>query len=618
MRHLHPSCTTKKIAFRHGYNISKIFCVVSSVICCGFFLLFQTDRCDAWVPGTTLPKPTHAWSSDLRRRDGVSLASSFQEEEWTSDFDGFIGGDGGREDDDSVSLSEFLSKRSSGGGNNNDEKDDDDESKGTETRNDNYRYRDLTAVQTRMFSLGKDLIINDYVGNMGFEEVTDWEYYYEDEDDPDDRDVVNPNPFDSSKPKRTRTNSGSVVRVFRGEFIGRLGGTIRSKGLDSRILVKEFTGSLALKLANNEQRAMAKLQSVLVESKASDGGWVSAASSRSALARTDDANVVELLRSLQKAPYLGILGEVDLAELLDEEEFESDNTFANDFYRALGVPPPSIGAIWIVYEYQGLNTVASYTMAPPAKRRAQQPPKKSFWGGFVEPPALPKFEERSRYIVKGIMAQALSALATLHEAGIAHRSLGRNSLIITSPSQNKAEASSIYFTRLDGLSVKLSDFGFAGLLEDSARDDPEFVSRASSFGLSFARRDGTASSSSLAATNFAMAEDLHALGFVFLGLLLVSLSELPIANAPMPSTDEDTIQKLLGEIFDGDFDAFRDYVEAEEVWSSLVELLDDDGGAGWDVLRALFKARETTAENQNSLRVVTARGLLSNRFFQSP
>lgn len=201
---------------------------------------------------------------------------------------------------------------------------------------------------------------------------------------------------------------------------------------------------------------------------------------------------------------------------------------------------------------------------------------------------------------------------SLHEAGIAHRSIGRSSLIITSPYQDKPEASSMYFTRTSGLAMKLSDFGFAGLLEDSA-NDPEFISRARTFGISLRKGD-----TSLVATNFAMAEDLHALGFVFLGLLLVALSDLPNAATPMPATDEDTMQKLLSEIFNQDFKAFREYVEAEDVWSKLVEVLDEKDGAGWDVLETLFKARETTAENQNTLKVVTARGLLSNRFFQSP
>jgi len=338
----------------------------------GLFLFFVVTPCEAFVPlQKSNSKPTNA----------ISLESL--KEEWTSDFDDFIGDGGDNSDDDNNTLSDFLSKSSRDGN------------------------RDLTAVQTRLFSLGEDLIINDFVGNMGFEEVTDWEYYYENEDDPKDRDVVNPNPFDASKPKRTRASSGSVVRVFRGEWIGRLGATISSRGLDRRILIKEYTGELALQLAKNEQVAIARLQSNLIEKKEDtvDGGWIQSASSRSVLARTDDAHVGDLLRALTSAPYLGILGEVNLAEL----EGEMD---PNDFYRSLGVPPPKAGAVWIVYEYQGLNTIASYTSITPEKRRAKQPPKKTFFGNFVEPPPLPPFRERANFIVKGIMLKSLSALAT--------------------------------------------------------------------------------------------------------------------------------------------------------------------------------------------------------------
>ena len=58
---------------------------------------------------------------------------------------------------------------------------------------------DWTAIQTRQFSLGQDLVLSNYVGNMGFDEVTDWEYYLQSEDGDDDREVVQPNPFDKSK-----------------------------------------------------------------------------------------------------------------------------------------------------------------------------------------------------------------------------------------------------------------------------------------------------------------------------------------------------------------------------------------------------------------------------------
>lgn len=57
-------------------------------------------------------------------------------------------------------------------------------------------------------------MLSDFVGNMGFDEVTDWEYYYQNEEDENDRKVVEPNPFDSATPKRTRQSSGSVVRVL--------------------------------------------------------------------------------------------------------------------------------------------------------------------------------------------------------------------------------------------------------------------------------------------------------------------------------------------------------------------------------------------------------------------
>jgi hypothetical protein len=467
--------------------------------------------------------------------------------------------------------------------------------------------KDLSGVAARLLSIGQDLVVRDYVGNMGFEEVTDWEYFYENEEDPTDRKVVQPNPFDTSKPKRTRVSSGSVVRIFRAEWAGRLGGTLRSKGMDSRILIKEYSGRLALELARNEQASIGRLQSLLVSKidGAVDGDWIQSAASRSVLSRRDDANVADLLGLLTKAPFLGILGEVDLAELDGEMD-------PNDFYRALGVPPPKPEAIWVVYEYVGLNTVASYTNMPPEARRAQLPPKKTFFGSLAEPSPLPPFRERARYVAQGIMKGAVEAVATMHEAGIGHRSIGRSSLIITSPTQDKAEASSVYFTRLSGLVVKLGDFGFSGLLEDST-NDKEFINRARAFGLRF--RSGE---KSLAATNFAMAEDLHALGFVFLGLLLTSLAELPNGpNTPMPDTDEDTLQRLLGEIFAKDFAAFREYVEAEEdVWGSMVALLDEMDGAGWTVLEALFMARETTARTKNSMQVVTARGLLSNPFFQ--
>lgn len=372
--------------------------------------------------------------------------------------------------------------------------------------------------------------------------------------------------------------------------------------------MKEFTGKLALKLARFEMLGIGKLQSDLIQRNNKNdineviaGQWTQTAASRSVMGRQDDTNLVELAGLLTTAPFLGIFGEVNLAELEGEMN-------PNDFYRALGVPPPKQGAIWVVYEYAGLNTISSYAQ-PAMIRRTRVPPKRNFFGALVDPDPVPSFAERSNFIVNGIMKGAIRAVANLHDSGITHRSIGRSSFILTGPSQDKREYSSIYFTKPDRLVIKLSDFGFSGLLDESAYDE-EFISRARSFGLSF--RTGE---DSLEVTNFAMAEDLHALGFVFLGLLLSTLAELDTPSTPVPATDEDTLQRLLGEIFDKDISQFREYVEAEDVWVDLVNLLDKNDGAGWDLLETLFKAREKAVENKHSLQVITARGLLSSPFF---
>lgn len=521
---------------------------------------------------TTCTTPRHC------RPRPSTLTRLSMNKEWTSDFDEFLEiDDDDDKDDDSFEIAKIFRDR--------------------------VAPADLSACQSRQFSLGQDLVLSDYVGNMGFDEVTDWEYYYPSEDDPTDRKVVQPNPFDSSKPKRTRTSSGSVVRLFRGEFVGQLGGTISAQGMDRRVLVKEFTGTLALQLAQSELESIGKLQSDALSSDegAKTGDWLRAASSRSIMARQDNANIVQLVKLLSKSPFLGILGEVNLAEL-------DGNMEPNEFYRALGVAPPTPDAVWVVYEYAGLSTLSGF-LQPAAVRRDKLPLKKGFFGNLVEPPPVPAWSERANY-VKGMMKQAIIAVATLHESGLVHRSIGRNSILLSSTGMDKREAVSPYATLTSQLKVKLADFGFAGLYKDSTNDE-EFCARARTVDLQFRKGDNN-----IATTNFAIAEDMHALGFVFLGLLLSCLAELPTPRYTMPATDEDTLQRLLGEIFNKDVKGeFRDYVEAEDIWSNVVGFLDEKNGAGWTVLETLLLAREKAAKNKDTMQIFTVRGLLSNPFF---
>ena len=97
---------------------------------------------------------------------------------------------------------------------------------------------DLTGATRRQFSLGGGVLLTRYAGAMGFDQVTDWQYYRTDERT-GERTPVAPRPtLDGSQPSRTRSRSGSVVRVFLAEMGGRLAGKMRSRGVDPRVLVK--------------------------------------------------------------------------------------------------------------------------------------------------------------------------------------------------------------------------------------------------------------------------------------------------------------------------------------------------------------------------------------------
>jgi serine/threonine protein kinase len=417
-----------------------------------------------------------------------------------------------------------------------------------------------------------------------------------------------------NRPRRTRTSSGSIVRIFRGEFIGTVGGSLSAQGFDRRVLVKEFTDTeLALSLVRSELQSLGRLQSNLVfgnEKNSEDAlrngaQWIRAASARSSVdLRKDTANVVTLMKALAVAPFVGILGEVSLAEL-------DGNLEPNEFYRALGVPPPKPGSVWLVYEYAGLATVQAYS-EPAELRLAKLPPKKGFFGNVIEA-SPPSWKDRANYVVKGIMKNTILAIASIHENGMVHGSIGRSSIILSSKEMDKRNAISPMNTMISILRVKLSEFAFAKTFEESTSNE-EFCTRARTFGLSFQKGDHN-----VLTTNFAIAEDMHAVGFVFLGLLLTTLAELPrpvTSTYQMPATDDDTLQRLLSDIFDKDMNQFREFVLEEDIWSNLVALLDDNDQSGWKVLETLVLARENAAKRKDTDQLFTIRGLLSTPFFQ--
>ena len=477
----------------------------------------------------------------------------------------------------------------------------------------NQQKKDFSGCSIRQFNLGYDIILSDYVGSLGFEEVTDWEYYQPSLVN-NERKIVEPPPFDPNQPKRTREKSGSVVRIFRGELAGRVGSAARSMGLDNRVMLKEFTGDSALALAKAELESLSKMQSQLcsvLNEKARNGEWYSSASSRYLNGRVnqstkeDDDNLISFMKIVstsKEIPYIATYGELNLSEFFNDE-----GDVRNEWYRTLGVTPPKPTSLWLIYEYVGLSTLGAYAQ-PALKRWSNLPNGRGIFGNPIPPPSLPPFRERAKY-VKAILKGSLQGLATIHDTGIAHRSIGRNSIILSSVGQDKQEASSPLATVTQRLRIKISDFGFSGEILDSSKDE-EFRKRARAFKLDI--QEGL---TSIESKSFAIAEDLHALGFVFVALLLSSLAEVPTADYAIPPTDEDALKRLMIDIFDRDIEEFKEYCEAEAVWSSVVQLLDENNGAGWDVLEKMCFAREAVAKNLDSGKILDANSVLSSPFF---
>eukprot|EP00984_Skeletonema_dohrnii_P011488 scaffold4593_cov74-Skeletonema_dohrnii-CCMP3373.AAC.1 len=339
---------------------------------------------------------------------------------------------------------------------------------------------DLTGALSREFTLGRDLLLSDYAGSLGFDQVTDWQYYTTDLATGQREDKA-ANPFDPNQPSRTRSKSGSVVRIFRGEFTGRIGGILRSRGLDTRVLLKEFAVDdddvMLLNLARDEQRSLAKIQSSWLQGycmsatnnaqqmleQLESGEWREAAQRRYVDGLTDtpttqdDEHLATMLEctSKKKAPFTSILGQLNLNDYYDDEDMNP-----NEWYKSLGVKPPKPGSIWVVYDYHGLSTASSYAV-PLIIQQSKLPPKRGMFGNIVQAPPLPPFRERGRYMIRGILKGMLQSIATAHAADLVHRSIGKNSFILSSVGQDKREATSPYAVVVERLRVVLSDWGFS-------------------------------------------------------------------------------------------------------------------------------------------------------------
>ena len=397
----------------------------------------------------------------------------------------------------------------------------------------------------------------------------------------------------------------STCRLFRGV---QTDVSIRSRGGDPRCLIKEYAGAGsagnnnkkskkrgvrdASAIAARELEAHAMLTAEW--NKPGGGGGASSASGVGGFY----AKMLSGNKEPPVPPFPQLLGTMTAAmaeveEQLDEQQWR-DNLGGSE--------PPRPGAQWLVYKWDGTTTVESFAV-PQSVRVARGKAAREAAGGGIGLPPAPKrvtADEAARFLLdprEGVLAKCLDALAVVHEAGLAHRSLsGAPSILLTADSQDKGAALERLTPSL--LRVKLSNFGFSSRLADGSPERLEALAR-------FTPSSSSSPPSKLALTRFAVAEDLQALGFVFLQLLLGALSSpdeggssVTGAAMPSPAVSVRDLERQVEEVLRGEplREGFRRYAAAEPRWAAAVDVLDADGGSGWDFLQGIVGAREAAAK----------------------
>lgn len=350
-----------------------------------------------------------------------------------------------------------------------------------------------------------DFVIRRQVGQLGVATETEWQYY-----------GGARNKLDASQPSRTVEVSGVSVRLFEGEIAG-----------GERVLLKEYLGA-AQSIGENELIITRHLYDRNAEAAAASNG--------SLRPPTELAAMVGHMRS--------------------DRAFEA-RAFRDQWAVQLpNTPAPEAGNLWLVFRWQGLQTVSAFPKAEQAR---------AFWdvtGGNA-------LKCRKRYL-RAIVAGALNAIGWMHTRGVVHRSLGASSLLLNTLDQQKANS----------LSVKLIDLGFAATAAMLSEEEVK----------SAMRRGATSPTDILPLLAL---NDLHGLAYVLLELILTSLGP----SETGPRLELQALKRLVEDVFEDDvLGGFREYCAEEPAYADALSFLDECDRGGWRLLQRLVDCHNPQGE----------------------
>ena len=196
-------------------------------------------------------------------------------------------------------------------------------------------------------------------------------------------------------------------------------------------------------------------------------------------------------------------------------------------------------------------------------------------------------ETRRRVYLAEFTRQALKGVAHCHKCGILHGAIGEESFLVSALQDTEASRMRVWLTDLafsvdiaSSLAEWVASGGGGG---EGGREDED------NYGFMLWRRaekmGGCTNPEELRA--YGEAEDVLAVGKLVLGMAV-----LPYARQSGGVTEYESFYRLLDSAFEGKegrrAKEFRDYVSQDPGLAPAVEVLDMDGGAGWDFVDGLI------------------------------
>eukprot|EP00471_Norrisiella_sphaerica_P000984 CAMPEP_0184478868 /NCGR_PEP_ID=MMETSP0113_2-20130426/767_1 /TAXON_ID=91329 /ORGANISM="Norrisiella sphaerica, Strain BC52" /LENGTH=483 /DNA_ID=CAMNT_0026856795 /DNA_START=28 /DNA_END=1479 /DNA_ORIENTATION=+ len=233
-------------------------------------------------------------------------------------------------------------------------------------------------------------------------------------------------------------------------------------------------------------------------------------------------------------------------------------------------------SLWTVESLNGItDTLVSYPYFPQKQQLSDKLP-------IIGPEMF--LRRRESYIRK-VMKGAIESLVDVHSNGIAHGALDMTSILVNTFDETKVKE----------VNVRLSNFGYA--INTAEEPTPE-MQAAAEVGVTIpasllidpveaAENAGKGSLESSEARKAAMKEDVYRLGLIFAELVYGAMSP----EGPNARTHSSFIERRLR--FKGfNVDGLREW-SLEPNWTLIVDFLDKDEKAGWDLMQLLVKPNES-------------------------